>query len=154
MWRRNPDPVVEGLQNLLSDTYLLYIKTQNFHWNVTGPDFGALHTLFQTQYTELSLAVDLIAERIRALGGYAAGSCADFTKYSSLHENTIDSVSRSPNQLMMIEQLAADNEAIAEEARKFIEKVNEVGDESTSNMIADRITAHDKAAWMLKSHLS
>lgn len=152
--------IVEGLQALLADTYILYIKTQNFHWNVKGPSFGPLHTLFGTQYAELALAIDLIAERITALDGYAAGSCTEFSQLTSLPEAAgILHLGRehgfppgfSADQ--MIKWLAEDNQKISDECKLFLDKLDDYDDEATAHMIADRITAHDKAAWMLKSHL-
>jgi starvation-inducible DNA-binding protein len=140
--------IIDGLQNLLADTYLLYIKAQGFHWNVTGPNFGPLHQLFQTQYEELALANDLIAERIRAVGGFAAGSCADFTKNSSLNE-----VSDIPDATNMIRGLYEDHALIADECRSFVEKLDDLDDKITEHLVSDRAMAHDKMAWMLKSHL-
>ena len=155
MYRRNPDnqQLINGLQALLADTYILYIKTQNFHWNIKGPSFGPLHTLFGTQYAELALANDLIAERIRALGGMAAGSCGEFTRLSSIQERA--GASDGLAEMEMVSILAEDNEKVSQECNSFMEKMNQQGiqDEGTITLLADRVLAHDKAAWMLRSHL-
>ena len=159
--RRNPcpqpsrssvasSPVIEGLQNLLSDTYILYIKTQNFHWNVTGPSFGPLHKIFDDQYLELAAANDLLAERIRALGGFAVGSCADFTQRSKITESLNGKCS---DQNEMIRELYQDHNLVSQECKNFLEALDDADDEATAHMIADRQVAHEKAAWMLKSHL-
>jgi len=165
VFRRNPaaappapagpsKEIIEGLQALLSDTYILYIKTQNFHWNVTGPHFGALHKMFDDQYLELAAANDLIAERIRALGAFTSGSCAEFTKHSSLREITGDA---GPDNALgyknMIRELEKDHAQVAKECRNFLDKLDDLDDDVTSQMVADRALAHEKAAWMLKSHL-
>jgi starvation-inducible DNA-binding protein len=140
--------VVDGLQNLLADTYLLYIKTQGFHWNVTGPNFGPLHQMFQTQYEELRDANDLIAERIRAVGGFAAGSCAEFTQNS----NRVSEVDQIRGGERMIRGLHEDHAAIANECRIFVGKLG-LRDTITEQLVADRALAHEKMAWILKSHL-
>jgi len=156
VFRRNPATptpgradIVAGLQNLLSDTYILYIKTQNFHWNVTGQHFGSLHKMFDDQYLELAAANDLIAERIRAVGGYASGSCGEFTDRSRLQE--AKGISRKDTD--MIRGLERDHTEIATECRNFLEKLDHFDDEITAQLVADRALAHEKAAWMLKSHL-
>jgi starvation-inducible DNA-binding protein len=148
---RRAKSIVEGLQALLADTYILYIKTQNFHWNVKGPNFGPLHQLFGDQYAELALAIDLIAERITALDGVAIGSCADFNNYTHLGEYYERAGKFDATD--MIKSLLEDNEIISKECQSFMEKLDDYDDEATAHMVADRITAHDKAAWMLKSHL-
>jgi starvation-inducible DNA-binding protein len=164
-YRRNPDnneAIVDGLQALLADTYILYIKTQNFHWNVKGPSFGPLHTLFGAQYAELALAVDLIAERITAMDGYAAGSCREFISESSLTEigftdsAPIEEIRKKDSGMManqMIKWLLVDHQKISEECRSFLEKLDDYDDDVTAQLVADRALAHDKMAWMLKSHL-
>lgn len=151
----NNNAIVESLQALLADTYILYIKTQNFHWNVKGPFFGALHKMFDDQYLELAAANDLIAERITALDGYAAGSCHEFTQLTTLSEVTGRNAEAKPQFAaeQMIKWLLEDHEKISEECRSFLEKLDEYDDEVTAQLVADRALAHDKTAWMLKSHL-
>jgi starvation-inducible DNA-binding protein len=139
---------VEGLSNLLASSYTLYVKTHNYHWNVTGPMFTTLHTLFETQYTELALALDEIAERIRALGAYAPGSFAEFSKLSVVKEET-----GKPEAKEMIVNLVSDHEAISEAARRVIEAAEAAGDQATADLGTRRVDVHDKNAWMLRSHL-
>jgi starvation-inducible DNA-binding protein len=153
-YRRNPDnneAIVDGLQALLADTYILYIKTQNFHWNVKGPNFGPLHQLFGDQYAELALAIDLIAERITALDGIAIGSCEDFNHYTHLGEY-YERVGKF-DATDMIQSLLNDNETVSAECRAFVDKLDDYDDDVTAQLVADRALAHDKMAWMLKSHL-
>ena len=139
-----------ALQALLSDTYILYIKTQNYHWNVTGPHFGALHKMFDDQYLELAAANDLIAERIRAVGGYASGSCAEFLSRTRLKEMAGGG---GPSE-HMIKDLEKDHTQMAEECRDFLEKLDDFDDEVTAQLVADRALAHEKTAWMLGAHLT
>ncbi|WP_421708426.1 Dps family protein [Algihabitans sp.] len=141
--------VSEGLSRVLADTYTLYLKTQNFHWNVTGPHFGPLHTLFEEQYNELRLAADEIAERIRALGHFAPGSYAQFTELKSIAE----APSSPPNAEDMVKQLTGDNEALSRVARSVQTTAENAGDEVTIGMMVDRMAVHEKAAWMLRSHI-
>ena len=141
--------VVEALSGVLADTYTLYLKTHNFHWNVTGPSFPFLHTLFGEQYNELWNAVDELAERIRALGHFAPGSYAAFGKLTSLKE----APSSPPAAKDMIRVLLADHEAITQRARKVQEIVEEVGDTETGDMMVGRMQVHGKAAWMLRAQL-
>ena len=141
--------VSEGLSRVLADTYTLYLKTQNFHWNVTGPHFGPLHTLFEEQYNELRLAADEIAERIRALGHFAPGSYAQFTELKSIAE----APSSPPNAEDMVKQLTGDNEALSRLARSVQTTAENAGDEVTIGMMVDRMAVHEKAAWMLRSHI-
>lgn len=145
-----PPEIVRALQTLLSDTYILYIKTQNFHWNVTGPHFGALHKMFDDQYLELATANDLIAERIRAVGGFAAGSCGEFLRYTHLSETAGD---ETPDHLGMIKELEEDHTQMAAECREFLEKLDDFDDEVTAQLVADRALVHERAAWMLGAHL-
>jgi len=145
----NSGSIIEGLQALLADTYILYIKTQNFHWNVKGPHFGSLHKMFDDQYLELAAANDLIAERITALDGYAAGSCKEFTDLTRLEEVAGAEFKAE----LMIKWLLEDHEKISEECRSFLEKLDDYDDEVTAQLVADRALAHDKTAWMLRSHL-
>lgn len=139
---------IEALSELLASSYTLYLKTHNFHWNVTGPMFTTLHTLFMTQYTELSLAVDEIAERIRALGDFAPGSYTEFEKLSSVKE----SVGRVP-ALDMIRELVGDQKAVAKAAQAVIEAADSAGDAASADLATRRMDVHEKNAWMLRAHL-
>ncbi len=138
----------EGLSRLLADTYTLYLKTHNFHWNVTGPLFNTLHLMFETQYTELALAVDLIAERIRALGLPAPGSYAQFAKLTSIQEET-----GVPAAEEMIRQLVKDQEAVVRTARSIFPVVEKANDQPTADLLTQRMQIHEKTAWMLRSLL-
>ncbi|MFA9439751.1 Dps family protein [Uliginosibacterium sp. sgz301328] len=140
--------IAEGLSKLLADTYTLYLKTHNFHWNVTGPMFNTLHLMFETQYTELALAVDAIAERIRSLGHYAPGTYAAYAKLSSIAEP--DGV---PAAQDMIKQLVEGQEAVVRTARSLFDVVDDAGDEATADLLTQRIQLHEKTAWMLRSLL-
>jgi starvation-inducible DNA-binding protein len=142
------DKRVDALSRLLADSYTLYLKTHNFHWNVKGPMFTTLHTLFETQYTELALAVDEIAERIRAVGAPAPGSYAAFSKLTSLKESET-----VPSAIEMVEQLAADQEAVAKSAARVLEAAQTLDDEVSADMAIGRMQVHEKNAWMLRSHL-
>lgn len=140
--------IVEGLSRLLADTYTLYLKTHNFHWNVTGPMFQTLHLMFETHYNELALAVDAIAERIRALGEYAPGSYAQFGKLTSIAEAT-----DVPRAQDMIRQLVADHETVCRTARSLFPAVDAASDEPTADLLTQRLQVHEKTAWMLRSLL-
>lgn len=140
--------IAEGLGHLLADTYTLYLKTHNYHWNVTGPMFQTLHLMFETQYNELALAVDLVAERIRALGFPAPGSYADFGKLTSIKEET-----GHPAATDMIKNLVAANETVVRTARSLFPKVDEAHDEPTADLLTQRMQTHEKTAWMLRSLL-
>lgn len=140
--------IADGLSHLLADTYTLYLKTHYFHWNVTGPMFNTLHLMFETQYTELALAVDLIAERIRALGHFAPGSYAEYSKLSSIKE--ADGV---PKATEMIKQLVEGQEAVVRTARSIFDAADNATDEATADLLTQRITLHEKTAWMLRSML-
>lgn len=137
-----------GLSRLLADTYTLYLKTHNFHWNVTGPMFNTLHLMFEAQYNELALAVDLIAERIRALGMHAPGSYKQFAELTSLKEET-----GVPAAEDMIRQLVKDQEAVVRTARSIFPLVDEAHDEPTADLLTQRMQVHEKTAWMLRSLL-
>jgi starvation-inducible DNA-binding protein len=137
-----------GLSRLLADTYTLYLKTHNFHWNVTGPLFNTLHLMFETQYNELALAVDLIAERIRALGLPAPGSYAQFAKLTCIQEET-----GVPAAEEMIRQLVKDQETVVRTARSIFPAVEKAGDEPTADLLTQRMQIHEKTAWMLRSML-
>jgi starvation-inducible DNA-binding protein len=140
--------IADGLSRLLADTYTLYLKTHNFHWNVTGPMFQTLHLLFEQQYTELALAVDLIAERIRALGFPAPGSYREFTRLATVRD--ADGVVPAEG---MIRQLVADNEAVIRTARAAFPAADEGHDEATADLLTQRLGIHEKTAWMLRSLL-
>lgn len=142
------DAVVEALRTLLASSYTLYLKTHNYHWNVTGPMFNSLHTMFETQYTELALAVDEIAERIRALGAFAPGSYSAFTELSLVKEER-----GHPDAKAMIRALMADQETVAGAARRVIETAEAVRDQVSADLGTRRIDVHEKHAWMLRSHL-
>lgn len=143
------EAIVTGLSRLLADTYTLYLKTHNYHWNVVGPMFNTLHLMFEEQYTELALAVDLIAERIRALGAPAPGSYAEFARLSSITEG-VD----SPDATEMIRRLMADQEAVARTARSIFPAVSGANDEPTADLLTQRMQVHEKTAWMLRSMLA
>lgn len=140
--------IADGLSRLLADTYTLYLKTHNFHWNVTGPMFQTLHTMFETQYTELAVAVDDIAERIRSLGFPALGTYSDFTRLSSIPETT-----GVPKAEDMIRLLVEGNEAVVRTARAAFPAAEKAGDESTADLLTERMRLHEKTAWMLRSLL-
>ncbi len=140
--------IAHGLARLLADTYTLYLKTHNFHWNVTGPMFNALHLMFETQYMELALAVDLIAERIRALDFPAPGSYTEFAKLSTIAE-----AAGKPGWKSMVQQLVAGQEAVIRTARDLFPVVDEAGDEPTADLLTQRMQVHEKTAWMLRSLL-
>ena len=138
--------IADGLSRLLADTYSLYLKTHNFHWNVTGPMFQTLHLMFETQYNELALAVDLIAERIRALGFPAPGTYSDFTRLSSIEETP-----GVPKADEMIRLLVEGQEAVARTARSIFPSTEKVNDEPTADLLTQRLQVHEKTAWMLRS---
>jgi starvation-inducible DNA-binding protein len=140
--------IAEGLSRLLADTYTLYLKTHNFHWNVTGPMFQTLHLMFETQYNELALAVDLIAERIRALGFPAPGSYADYARLSSIKD-----VKGVPGATKMIAELVQGQEAVVRTARGIFPSVEQAHDEPTADLLTQRMQVHEKTAWMLRSLL-
>ena len=140
--------VVDALSVLLASSYTLYLKTHNYHWNVTGPMFTTLHTLFETNYTELATAVDEIAERIRALGAFAPGSYSAFNQLSAVKEDT-----GRPDAKEMIRVLAADQEVIADSARRVIAAAEDAGDQASADLATRRLDVHEKTAWMLRSHL-
>jgi len=136
------------LSRLLADSYLLYLKTHNFHWNVTGPMFTTLHTLFETQYTELALAVDEIAERIRALGAMAPGSFSAYSKLASVKE-----AEDVPKATDMIRQLVDDQAKVVAAAKAVVKAAEAAGDDATADLGIRRIQIHEKNSWMLASHL-
>ena len=140
--------VVEELSHLLADSYTLYLKTHNYHWNVTGPMFNTLHLMFEAQYTELALAVDLIAERIRALGHPAPGSYKAFAGLTDIEEET-----GVPAAAKMIRKLVSGQETVTRTARALFPLVDRVGDEPTADLLTQRMQVHEKNAWMLRSLL-
>jgi len=140
--------VTDELAKLLATSYTLYVKTHNYHWNVTGPMFTTLHTLFETQYTELALAVDEIAERIRSLGAYAPGSYTAFAALSAIQEET-----GHPAAADMIRNLVADQKKVADVARAVCDAADEARDQATTDLATRRLDIHEKNAWMLRSHL-
>lgn len=140
--------IAEGLSKFLADSYTLYIKTHNFHWNVTGPHFKSLHELFEEHYIDLAAAVDDIAERIRALGEYAPGSYAQFASLTSIKEAT-----EVPNWEDMVAQLIDGHETVVRTARSLVPTLDKAGDEVTHDLLATRMTVHEKTAWMLRSLL-
>lgn len=141
--------IAEGLSRLLADTYTLYLKTHNFHWNVTGPMFNTLHTMFETQYTELATAVDDIAERIRALGFPAPGTYSAYARLSSIKEQE-----GIPSADEMIKLLVEGQEAVVRTARGIFPLLEKVSDEPTADLLTQRMQIHEKTAWMLRSLLA
>ena len=137
-----------GLSRLLADTYTLYLKTHNYHWNVTGPMFITLHTMFEEQYQELALAVDEIAERIGALGIFAPGSYSKFKELTQIDEET-----GVPSAQNMIRQLVLGQEAVVRTAREIFPVIEEANDEPTADLLTNRMQTHEKTAWMLRSLL-
>ena len=142
-------PIADGLSRLLADTYTLYIKTHGYHWNVTGPMFPSLHLLFEEEYTELAAAVDLIAERIRALGFHAPGSYGEFSTLASVKEKP--GVQKA---MEMVRELATGHETVVHTVREVLPHAQDAADEASLNILTDRLQAHEKSAWMLRSMLS
>ena len=141
--------IANGLSHLLADTYTLYLKTHNYHWNVTGPMFQTLHLMFEQQYNELALAVDLIAERIRALGFPAPGTYREFGRLTSIAEPK-----GVPSAKDMIRELVAGQEAVVKTARAVFPLVDRVNDEPSADLLTQRMQVHEKTAWMLRSLLA
>ena len=144
----NRKKIADGLSALLADSYTLYLMTHNFHWNVTGPQFNSLHAMFMAQYTEQWTALDVIAERIRALGYPAPGTYKEFVKLASIKE--VDGV---PKATEMVQLLVTAQEATARTARKLFPIVDEANDQPTADVLTQRIDVHEKTAWMLRSLL-
>jgi starvation-inducible DNA-binding protein len=144
----NRKKIASGLSNLLADSYTLYLMTHNFHWNVTGPMFNTLHTMFMAQYTEQWAALDVIAERIRALGYPAPGTYQEFAKRASIAE-----VAGVPRASEMILHLVKAQEATARTARNLFPVVDKANDQPTADVLTQRIDVHEKTAWMLRSLL-
>ncbi len=145
---KDREAIVAGLSRLLADTYTLYLKTHNFHWNVTGPMFQTLHLMFEGQYTELALAVDAIAERIRSLGFPAPGTYSDYAKLTSIPETT-----GVPKAQEMIRLLVEGQESVVRTARSIFAVVDKASDEPTADLLTQRMQVHEKSAWMLRSLL-
>lgn len=141
--------VADGLMDFLADTYSLYLKTQNFHWNLVGPHFYPLHVLFEKHYEDMAEAVDEIAERIRALGQYAEGSFSAFKKRSSIPEE-----SKPIQTEVMVKRLIEGHEIISRHGRELISLCQDQHDEISADLVIKRLSFHEKAAWMLRSHLS
>jgi starvation-inducible DNA-binding protein len=140
--------IANGLSRLLADTYTLYLKTHNFHWNVTGPMFNTLHLMFETQYNELALAVDLVAERIRALGFPAPGTYSEYAKLTAIPEPM-----GVPSANEMLQQLVEGQETVVRTARSIFPVVDAANDEPTADLLTQRMQLHEKNAWMLRSML-
>jgi starvation-inducible DNA-binding protein len=146
---KSRESVSAGLSSFLADTYTLYLKTHNFHWNVTGLMFNDLHKMFEAQYMELQTAVDLIAERIRALGFFAPATYAEYAKLTSIKEPT-----GVPHAKEMIKQLLDGHETVARTARSVFPSAEKCADEATKDLLTQRIQLHEKTAWMLRSLLN
>lgn len=140
--------VAHGLSQLLADTYTLYLKTHNFHWNVEGPMFQTLHVMFMQQYTEMWNALDVIAERIRSLGHYTPGTYSEFTKLTSIKE-----AKGIPKATKMVEELIQGHEAVIKTTRKVFESAEQAKDQTTMDVLTQRLDIHEKTAWMLRSLL-
>jgi starvation-inducible DNA-binding protein len=145
---KHREEIAKGLSRLLADTYTLYLKTHNYHWNVTGPMFQTLHLMFEGQYTALAVAVDDIAERIRALGVKAPATYTEFAKLSSIKETQGDLTAQQ-----MLAELVAGQEAVVRTARSIFPIVDECHDEPTADLLTQRMQTHEKTAWMLRSML-
>ena len=141
--------IASELGRVLADTYTLYLKTHNYHWNVTGPMFNTLHLMFEEQYNELWMAIDLVAERIRSLGEFAPGSYAQFADLTS-----IDEAEGVPSAEQMLADLVAGHEAVARTARGAFSTAERAGDQSTADLLTQRLQVHEKTAWMLRSMLA
>lgn len=146
--QQHREEIATGLSRVLADTYTLYLKTHNFHWNVTGPMFQTLHLMFETQYTELALAVDAIAERIRSLGFPAPGTYKQYASLSSIKEEE-----GIPPAKDMIRLLVEGQEAVVRTARSLYATAEAANDEATADLLTQRIQLHEKTAWMLRSLL-
>jgi starvation-inducible DNA-binding protein len=144
----NRHEIAKGLARLLADTYTLYLKTHYFHWNVTGPMFNTLHLMFETEYTELWSAVDVIAERIRALDEFAPGTYGELAKLTSVKETQ-----GVPPALEMVAQLLDGHETVARTARTLFRSAESANDEATMDLLTQRLQTHEKTAWMLRSLL-
>ncbi len=144
--KQDRQDIAEGLKNLLADSYTLYLQTHNFHWNVTGPQFRELHLMFEEQYTELAVAVDDIAERIRTLDVAAPGTYKAFAELSTIKE-----VEGVPEAKEMISLLTHGHEQVVKTCRKVLKLAQEADDESSASLVSDRMRVHEKTAWMLRA---
>jgi starvation-inducible DNA-binding protein len=144
----NRKEIADALSRVLADSYMLYLKTHNYHWNVTGELFHSLHEQFEEQYTELADAIDEIAERIRALGYRAPGTFKEFNELTSIDEQQDE-----PEAMEMVRRLAIGNEQVLRTAREALEPANNAEDEATIDLLTERLHVHSKTAWMLRSHL-
>ena len=140
--------VVKSLGVLLADSYMLMLKTQNYHWNVTGPHFSSFHVMFEGQYNDLFAAIDVVAERMRALGEKAPGSLTAFSALAKVKEET-----GHPTALEMISHLASDHEKLVQDAEALLKAANEMGDDASADLAVDRLQWHQKTLWMLQAHL-
>jgi len=140
--------IAEGLERVLADSYTLYLKTHKYHWNVTGPMFQTLHVMFEEHYTELAMAVDELAERIRALGALAPGSYREFTALNSVGEDE-----DRPDAMEMIRRLVQGHETVVRTARTAFPAAEKAGDQATMDLLTQRMQVHEKTAWMLRSLL-
>ena len=147
--KEDRENIAAGLSGLLADSYSLYLKTHNYHWNVEGPQFNTLHQMFEAQYLELAIAVDGIAERIRTLGIKAPGSYSEFAKLTSIEEATGEESAEE-----MIRQLALGQESVARTAREVFPAADAANDEPTADLLTQRMQIHEKNAWMLRSMLA
>ena len=147
--QQDRETIASGLSRLLADSYTLYLKTHNYHWNVTGPQFNTLHRMFEEQYSELATAVDEIAERIRALGVRAPGSYGEFSSLTSISDGTGNETADE-----MIRQLAIGQETIVRTARESFPAADTANDEPTADLLTQRMQIHEKNAWMLRSMLA
>ena len=144
----NRAAIADGLGHVLADSYALYLKTHNFHWNVTGPMFQTLHTMFEEQYIELATAIDEVAERIRSLGAFAPGSFSTYAELSSIKEEK-----GVPAAKEMIAQLVSGHETVIKTARSLYPLCDSSSDDATADLLTARIRVHEKTAWMLRSLL-
>lgn len=144
--QQDRESIADGLKKLLADSYTLYLQTHNFHWNVTGPQFRELHLMFEEHYTELAVAVDDIAERIRTLGVAAPGTYKSFAQLSSVEE-----VEGVPSAGTMVELLTKGHEQVVKTAREVLKVAQNADDESTASLVSDRMRIHEKTAWMLRA---
>jgi starvation-inducible DNA-binding protein len=147
--RDDRESIAAGLSRLLADSYTLYLKTHNYHWNVTGPQFNTLHQMFETQYAELATAVDEIAERIRALGVRAPGSYTEYAQLTAIEEGNGEESAED-----MIRQLAIGQETVVRTAREAFPAADAANDEPTADLLTQRMQIHEKNAWMLRSMLA
>lgn len=147
--KENREVIAKGLSKVLADSYMVYLKTHNYHWNVTGEHFNSLHVQFEVQYTELATAIDEIAERIRSLGYRAPGSFREYAELTAIKEDT-----DQPKAMEMVRRLAVDNETILRTAREALPACQQADDEATIDLLTQRLHVHSKTAWMLRSNLA